>query len=81
MNAIEINKVKYYLARLHPFNLMQFTIFTLFTTHTLHIYLKYGIIKLIITFPLIIISIIYVIYDNIISYKAHIKRAKDILLN
>lgn len=40
INAIEMNKVKYYLAWLHPFNLMQFTIFTLFTTHTLHIYLN-----------------------------------------
>ena len=81
MDTIEIHKSKYYLAWLHPFNLMQLTIFTLFTTHGLLIYLKYGIIELIIMIPIIIITLIYAMYDNIISYKTRFKIADHILLN
>ena len=60
---------------------MQLTILTLFTTYSLVIYLEYGIIKLIITIPFIIITLIYVMYDNIISYKTGFNIANDILLN
>jgi|TARA_Y100000389_G_scaffold200378_1_gene240658 hypothetical protein len=81
MDRIEIHKSKYYLAWLHPFNLMQLTIFTLFTSHSLLIYLKYGIIELIIIIPIIIITLIYAMYDNIISYKTRFKIAEHILLN
>jgi len=81
MNTIEIHKSKYYFGWLHPFNLMQLTIFTLFTTHSLLIYLEYGITELIITIPFIIITLVYVMYDNIISYKTRFNIANDILLN
>jgi hypothetical protein len=60
---------------------MQLTIFTLFTSHSLLIHLKYGIIELIIMIPIIIITLIYAMYDNIISYKTRFKIGEHILLN